>query len=906
MSDNDAIATPMMLQYFAIKEKHPECLLFYRMGDFYELFFDDAVKASAALDISLTKRGKHLGEDIPMCGVPIHASDSYLSKLIRLGFRVAIGEQIEDPAEAKKRGGKSVVARAVVRVVTPGTLSEDSLLDPKGANHLACIASGAEGFGLAWCDISSGEFYTQPLQEDALSAAISRIAPGELLLSQSNWQKLGKTLPLGNPAMGEAIGKEGGHHSAITPIPDQRFQSQNAKIRLAEFFKVANLDSFGNFTRSELSAAGALLDYLSLTQMDNLPRLMPPIKLDPQAMMEIDAATRRNLEISLTVFGKRQGSLLHAMDHCVSSAGSRLLGQRLSAPLNDVPAIRARLASVGWFIANADVRADLRQFLKGSPDIARCLSRIGVNRGGPRDLGQIAQSLTMSARVKGLLAECLEQPNSELGKAVTDLGDHSGLVDILTRALRSELPNLTRDGGFIQAGFAPELDESISLRDQGRRHIAGLEARYRQETGIDNLKIRHNNLLGYHIEVTAKQAEKQSPLLGDQFIHRQTMANNVRYGTPELNDLARKIGEAAERALAIENEIYQKLITACLEQSKDILLTAAALATLDVSSALAELAQKESYCCPEINQSTDFKIIGGRHPVVEQALRAQGGRERFISNDCDLGPAQRLWLLTGPNMAGKSTFLRQNGLIAIMAQIGSYVPAISATIGVIDRLFSRVGASDDLARGQSTFMVEMVETATILNQSTANSLVILDEIGRGTATFDGLSIAWASMEYLHDHIACRALFATHYHELTSLSAKLEHLSPHTMKVKEWQGDVVFLHEVAAGSADRSYGIHVARLAGLPAAVIERAKEVLQVLEQGDQAASLSSLADDLPLFRMAKRPNSGGTLNSHHQDQPSIDPKLLALKQSLTDLNPDSLTPKAALEEIYRLKGLVE
>ena len=867
-------ATPAMAQYLELKRQHRDCLLFYRMGDFYELFFEDAAKAAAALDIQLTKRGRHEGEDIPMCGVPVHAAEAYLARLIRQGFRVAVCEQMEDPAEAKKRGSKAAIRRAVVRIVTPGTLTEDSLLDARRSNYLAALADAAGELALAWLELSTGAFRLQSVTAAGIGAALARIAPGEVLVPERL---------LLRPDLAELLGD---WKRRLTPLAGARFDSENGRKRLETLYGVRALDGFGSFGRAELAAGGALVDYVNLTQQGKAPLLLPPRRLGPGAVMEIDAATRRNLELTETLSGDRRGSLLATIDRTVTGAGARLLAEHLAAPLTDPGAIALRLDAVGFLIGEARLRTDLGAALKRSADIERAMARLALGRGGPRDLAALRDTLRESAHLRRLLQDAAAKPLL-LERAMRDLGEHGEFVALLARALGAELPAITREGGFVAAGYSPELDELRQLRDESRRTIAALQARYAEETGVASLKIRHNNVLGYYVEVTAAQAAK----LRERFIHRQTMANAMRFTTVELGELENRIASAADRAVALELAVFEELLAATTARAGEIARTAAALARLDVAAALAELAESERYCRPAVDDSTGFSVAGGRHPVVEAALRA-GPAQRFVGNDCELKPGQRLWLLTGPNMAGKSTFLRQNALIAILAQAGSYVPAEAARIGVVDRLFSRVGAADDLARGRSTFMVEMVETAAILNQAGERALVILDEIGRGTATFDGLSIAWAAVEHLHGVNRCRALFATHYHELTALAAKLEHLACYTMRVKEWQGEVVFLHEVAPGAADRSYGIHVAKLAGLPPAAVARAEEVLALLEKGEQSGALARLADDLPLFTAAR---PAGRVEA----RPS------AVEAALAEVQPDALTPRDALELVYRLKGLL-
>lgn len=878
--------TPMMAQYLEIKKDHPTALLFYRMGDFYELFFEDAVKAAEALDITLTKRGKHLGEDIPMCGVPVHSADAYLERLIRLSFKVAICEQTEDPAEAKKRGAKSVVRREVVRLVTPGTLTEDTLLDARRHNYLAALSrlGASDKLSLAWADISTGDFRVTSIAPGELGAELARLEAGELLLPDPLFT---------DPALAETLRQT---RAALTPLDPSLFDSTRAERRLKELLEVSALDGFGHFSRGELSAAGALIDYLELTQVGKMPRLKAPRPARSGAFLAMDAATRANLELTRTLSGEARGSLLSVIDRTVTGAGARLLAERLKAPLTDPAAIIARLDAVSWFLEARELRTRLRAELKSVPDMARALSRVTAGRGGPRDLAAARDGLAGAHRIAALLASASQALPEEIARERKALeGRAAALQDRLTAALSPDLPLLARDGGFIAKGFSAPLDECRMLRDESRRVIAGLQSKYAEETGISALKIKHNNVLGYYIEVSPRHAD---PLMTgvhkDAYIHRQTLANAVRFTTVELSDIASRITEAAGRAIALEMELFAELSEAVKEEAAAISEAAEALARLDVGAALADLAEERRYTRPRIDDSLAFEVTGGRHPVVEAALE-KAGEGPFVPNDADLsgdkGEARRLWLLTGPNMAGKSTFLRQNALIAILAQMGSYVPASAAHIGVVDRLFSRVGAADDLARGRSTFMVEMVETAAILNQAGPRSLVILDEIGRGTATFDGLSIAWAAVEHLHEENRCRALFATHYHELTALAEKLPFLANATMKVKEWQGDVVFLHEVGPGAADRSYGIQVAKLAGLPPAVIARANDVLHVLESGAETRGAGRIVDDLPLFSAAPRPaDSRGAKKSE-------------LEEAFEAVNPDELSPKEALDLLYELKA---
>ena len=909
-------ATPSMAQYLEIKTANPDSLLWYRMGDFYELFFEDAVVASAALGIVLTKRGRHQGTEIPMCGVPIHRADDYLQKLIKRGYRVAVCEQLEDPAEARKRGAKAVVRRDVVRLVTPGTLTEDALLDAKARNYLTALflapgttaksAVGPEAtLALASLDISTGEFEVGEVAGPDLPGELIRLAPSEIVVPDPLFadKDLRRWIELSG--------------AAATPLATASFDSVSGEHLLKARLGVADLAGIGRFSRDQFAAIGALLKYVDLTQIGRVPVVRPPKMTGSGAILVIDAATRSSLELVRTISGERANSLLGAIDRTVTGAGSRELAARIASPLADARAINARLDAAAFLADDDRLRDDLRSALRQAPDIARGVTRLAFGRGGPRDLGAIRDGILAAAKCAALLAKRAEPMGlpDDLAACLAHLtGTTPALRDALVAALVEDLPHLRRDGGFVRAGARAELDTARALRDDSRQVMANLEAKYVALSGIKSLKVRHNNILGFYIEVTVLNAGPlQTAPLNETFRHRQSMANAMRFSTAELIYIEGKIASAADRALGLEQEVFSELSTAIAAQERALSEMARALAELDCIAALAEVAREQGYVRPVIDTTTAFAIHGGRHPVVEQALDAAKSGA-FIENDCvlgrppaasaghhpqpgfDEGPDARIWLVTGPNMAGKSTFLRQNALIALMAQTGSYVPARAAHIGVVDRLFSRVGASDDLARGRSTFMVEMVETAAILNQATERSLVILDEIGRGTATFDGLSIAWATVEFLHDRSKCRALFATHYHELTALAGRLPGVANVTMDVKDWQDEIVFLHKVKPGAADRSYGIQVAKLAGLPAPVVARAREVLTLLEKNDRRRGGSGAAslDELPLFAAA-RPK--GQAAEPSKPSPAL--------QALTALNPDDLTPKAALDALYRLKAML-
>ena len=856
-------ATPMMAQYLALKREAGDCLLFYRMGDFFELFFDDAKQAAAVLDIALTSRGEHAGAPIPMCGVPVHSAEGYLARLIKAGCRVAIAEQIETPEEAKKRGGsKALVARDIVRFVTAGTLTEEALLEPRRANVLAAACELRGTCGIAACDISTGRMELEECEPGQLGAALARIGASEVVAPEA-WDRA----------------PEG---AIVRPGHD--FASEEGEARLRAVHGVATLDGFGAFSRAMLAAAGGLVAYLDHAGRGKLPLLLPPVARASEAALAMDEATRTSLEILESQQGGRTGSLLAAVDRCVTGAGARQLAEDLSAPLTDKGAIEARLALVRWFHADSLLRGDLREVLRGLPDIGRALGRIVAGRGSPRDLGQLRDGLSEARRTRDFLQAKPDRP-ALLGELLPVLGGHGALTDLLSRALVPSPPTERQNGGFIAEGYDAALDELRQVSGNARRAIAALEAKYRGETGIAALKIRHNGVLGYFIEVPSRHADAlMTPDSG--FSHRQTMAGAVRFNSVSLHEEASRIAEAGGHALAAEEAHFEELAGEVVRRAREIAATAAALARIDVAAGQAERAAEGGWALPEIVADRCLEIEGGRHPVVEAALARSG--ERFVANDCALSPEDRLWLIGGPNMGGKSTFLRQNALIVLLAQAGGYVPAARARIGLVDRLFSRVGASDNLARGRSTFMVEMVETAAILAQATEDSFVILDEVGRGTSTYDGLALAWAVVEAVHERNKCRCLFATHYHELVRLAETCEALSLHHVRAREWKGDLVLLHELARGPADRSYGLAVAKLAGVPKEVVARAKSVLDRLEKGRaQTGGLAAGLGDLPLFAAAAE-----------AEEEECD----ALRERLQALDLDALTPRDALELLYQLK----
>ncbi|VAW48716.1 DNA mismatch repair protein MutS, partial [hydrothermal vent metagenome] len=881
--------TPMMQQFLKIKADYQDMLLFYRMGDFYELFFEDAEIASQALGIVLTKRGKHLDNDIPMCGVPIHAAQNYLQKLIALGHKVAICEQLEDPIEAKKRGPKSVVKRDVVRLVSAGTITEDDLL-PTNANNFLCslaiIEHGENDVALAWADISTGETFLSALSIKQLADELSRIDPSELILSQNALDNIKQKI-----AFPENLEQK------TTIIAPENFDSETCLKRIKNNFPNIDLTSL---CRTKNSALGALIAYVANAQKNNDVSLRIPTNENNNSLMSIDSATLNSLEILLTNSGKSKGSLKNTIDYCATPAGSRLLTRRLAAPLTNIDEINNRLNVVEILFLNNIYRDELRNNIRQIPDISRALTRLALNRGGAKDLANLGIAIKNANHLENIILSAKQSKKTQLPKDLLNIAKSLKALPLelgneLEKAIINDPPHLIKDGGFIQQNYNKQLDEERELASKSRSFIAALQKRLSEEADIKNLKIKHNRALGYFIEVQANQGIKlTTPPFSEKFIHRQTMKNVMRFTTTELSELEGKISHAQNAALEIELEIFATLNNKILANSEILRQASDDLAKLDLSIALAKLAIENNYCRPTIDNSLKFKISKGRHPVVEQVL-AQNS-ESFIVNDCDLSGGNnnsnkhdnggQLWLLTGPNMGGKSTFLRQNALIAILAQIGSYVPASSAHIGIIDKIFSRVGASDDIASGRSTFMVEMVETATILNRATNKSLVILDEIGRGTSTFDGLAIAWASAEALINSNRSRALFATHFHELTALEKTLPRTSNHTMKVREHNNEVIFLHEVDNGVALSSYGIQVAKLAGVPNQVLKRAREVLKLLEK-QPSTSANAIFDELPLFSQK--------LEIEQIPSNEID-------EMLDNLRPDELTPLKAIEVLYELK----
>jgi DNA mismatch repair protein MutS len=850
-------ATPAMAQWFAAKAAHPDALVFFRMGDFYELFFADADAASAALGIALTHRGEHAGAPIQMCGVPVHAADSYLARLIRRGFRVAVAEQMEDP---KTRTGKAPIRREVVRLITPGTLTEDSLLEAGRANLLLALAPTRDAVGAAWLDVSTGSFETDAVREAELAALLGRLDPAEIVapasLALGEWQ--GRAAPGAEP-----------------PPP------LIARRRLAEAFAVASIDAFGSFSDAEAIAAALALAYVKATQAGAQPLLAPPVSRGQAGVLAMDAATRASLEILRARDGGAQHTLIATVQRTLTPGGARAMADWLAGPLTDPAAIAERQDGWSWLLANPQAALALRTALRGAPDMPRALARLSLGRYAPRDLGALRDGLAAAraaaAALEGPLPSILFLARAQLDETGIDL------EATLAAALADPAPARLDDGGAVRPGFDPELDAHCRLRDDSRKLIAARQRDYAQRFGVASLKIRHHAQLGYVIEAPAAAVEKLRGF--PELTLRQGMANGARFTLPELSELDRQIAEAGDRAASRERVVVNHLLQLALAEAAILSAAAAALALLDVLQSAASRAEGGSWCRPVVTDDDAFRIEAGRHPVVEAAL---AGSAAFVPNPCDLSPDRRVLLLTGPNMAGKSTFLRQNALLAVLAQAGLPVPAASARIGVVDRLFSRVGAADDLARGRSTFMVEMTETAAILNQAGPRSLVVVDEIGRGTSTMDGLAIAWAVLEALHSSIRCRSIFATHFHELADLADTLPRLRPHTMRVTQWQGKVVFQHEVAEGAAGRSWGVHVAQLAGVPAPVVRRAAALLAALEKDGR---LGGKLAPLPLFAATEAA----------AEPPASDP----VHAALAALDPDTMTPLAAMQALFHLKAML-
>ncbi|WP_342268034.1 DNA mismatch repair protein MutS [Candidatus Tisiphia endosymbiont of Empis tessellata] len=872
-------STKMMQQYLDIKFANLDCLLLFRMGDFYEMFFDDAVLASQVLGIALTKRGSNGDSEIAMCGVPHHALETYLNKLIEENYKVAICDQLETPEEAKKRGGyKAVVNRDVTRIITPGTIIEESLISSCEPNYLASLVLLKNRASICYVDLSTSEISVIEIPQDEILNELSRLKPKEILLSEN--------------LQGEQLASSIQHqlHFRVSYQVDSFFAPKKCHKIILDFYKINDLKAIGEISECQTSSIGSILEYLSLTQKQNIPSLPLPRLVNYHNFMIIDSATRRNLEITNNLLGKTKGSLLATIDHTVTKAGSRLLYHFLSTPLIDIDEINYRQNITEFFYSNIELVGNIKKLLKKIGDLERCLARITMNRGCGRDLLNIKYTLNAALEIKG---EFISYYGLNLldyiEKLIKPLSGDEQLYSLIDQAIREDAPNTINEGGIINHHYHPKIQELYDLINNGKVHVEKLKNVYRLDTGIDTLKISHNNVLGLFIEVTLRHSDK---MYASKFIHRQTTSNASRYTTIELQKLESDMVNSRSLAVSLELELYNKICQQVIDKAIFLRLLSCSLSQLDVFCNFAYIADEYNYVKPRLSNDLSFEIIEGRHPVVEQSL--SNDKKSFIHNNCTLSEANRIWLITGPNMSGKSTFLRQNALIAILAQIGSFVPAKSAKIGIVDKIFSRIGAGDDLQAGQSTFMVEMLETSAILAQSTKNSLVILDEVGRGTSTYDGVSIAFAVLEYIHDNLKCRCLFASHYHELTSMSNFLPALQNYTVAIEELGKEILFLHNIIAGMADKSYGIHVAYLAGLPKSVIIRANDILTKLEKTATYKSkniLNTESNNLSLFSLPVESKKEIKFNK--------------LEEELIKIDPDQLSPKQALELVYKLKKLI-
>ena len=850
-AETTPVHTPMMQQYLGIKKDYPDMLVFYRMGDFYELFYDDARRAAKLLDITLTARGKSGGNPIPMAGVPYHAVEGYLARLVRHGVSVAICEQVGDPATSK-----GPVERQVTRIVTPGTLTDEALLSEGRDNLVGSLFAADGAIGLAWLDLAGGRFrLTEVRGQDALAAELERLRPQELIVSDD--QQASYTALSGQ---------------RVTSRPPWHFDLDSASRLLCRQFGTRDLAGFGcgELVRG-IAAAGALLQYVSDTQKTTLPHLTSITAERHDDALILDAATRRNLELDSSLGGRDEHTLAGVMDSCCTSMGSRLLRRWLLRPLRAADVRTARYEAIGALLAGSRFE-ELRGALDGIGDVERILARVALRSARPRDLAQLGHALCQLPGVHAALAG-VDSPR--LAELAREVGAHPQEVDLLNRALVENPPMLIRDGGVIATGFDAELDELRSISEHSDRYLVELEAREKDRTGIPTLKLGYNRVHGYYIEISKAQSSK-APL---DYQRRQTLKGAERYITPELKEFEDKVLSARDRALARERQLYDDLIDSLVDVLPGLQATAAGLAELDVLGCLAERAETLNFCRPALTGEPCIEIVGGRHPVVEAVIDSP-----FVANDLSMDDERRLLVITGPNMGGKSTYMRQAALIAILAHVGSYVPAESLRIGPVDRIFTRIGASDDLAGGRSTFMVEMTETATILNNATGQSLVLMDEIGRGTSTFDGLSLAWASAHYMGEKLRAFTLFATHYFELTALAAELPACANVHLDATEHKGQLVFLHAVKPGPANQSYGLQVAALAGVPPAVIRRAKTYLKALESQQVGARPGPQAE-LPF---AAAPD----------DEPNL------LREAMEELDPDAMSPREALDALYRLKNL--
>ena len=800
-----------------------------------------------------------------MCGVPFHSSENYLLNLIRKGHKVAVCEQLEKPEDAKKRGYKAVVKRDVVRLMTPGTLTEEGLLNEKQNNFLLSLVKNETSFGVAWTDISTGEFYCTEVNEDELTSLLNRIFPSELLI-EDNLQETVLHLNLNTNVV-------------ISPLASHNFDPHIGKTRLQKFYNIKSINIFGDFNNSEIGAMAGVLAYLEITQCNKAIPLLPPVKEFKDSYLKIDAASRQSLELTKTLNGQIEGSLLGSINQTVTSGGSRLLQDRLNRPSTNIKEIKNRQKVVSFFIDNQSILTECRSILKQSPDMQRSLSRLGLGRGSPKDLSIVRNCLQSIRQIQTILKE--QKASQIVLDLLKQLNNFDKLIDLLDTALVKNPPTSTKNGYVISSDYDENLKKYRQLKSEAQDHIIKLQIKYIKTTNVTSLKIKFNNVLGYFVETPISQTKKMSSQpLSDIFIHRQSTTNSIRFSTLELSEMASNIINAQEKSDELENTFLHLLINSIVESLIPLNSAAVALSEIDFYSSLSFQSISANWTKPTVDNSHFFKIMSGRHPVVELSLK-NAAADNFVSNDCDLSPnSNSILLITGPNMAGKSTFLRQNALITILAQIGSFVPAKEAHIGIVDQIFSRVGATDDLSKGHSTFMVEMIETASILKNATKSALIIMDEVGRGTSTYDGLSIAWATLEHIHNTIKCRTLFATHYHELTQLEGNYPEIKNAKIAIREWKDEVIFLHQVKFGAADKSYGIQVARLAGLPTNVTDRAKTILKKLEK---TTTSNNILTTTSTEKIIPKKNTE---------------EILKIIDILLSLDTDEITPKQALSII--------
>ena len=870
-------ATPVMRQFLDVKFANIDCLVLFRMGDFYELFYEDAITAARVLGIALTKRGKTENDEIAMCGVPHHALENYLNKLLEDGFKVAICDQLETPEEAKKRGGyKAVVNRDVTRIITPGTIIEESLLEAGEPNYLVSVVIGKNIAALSYVDLSTSEIAVISIPEGQIINELARLKPKEVLLAEKY-----------------RAGEVASQISSVLNIRisfqvDSFFAVNKCRKNLLDFYQLKDTGAIGELEEIQISAVGGVIEYISITQKDNLPKLPKPKILNYQQFMAIDASTRRNLEITNTISGGIRGSLFDCIDSSVTKSGSRLLYKYLSSPLIDIHEINKRLDITKYFYDDIVLVNDLRALLKKTGDLERCITRLNMGRSTPKDLLSIKYTIEIAEAIKAVFVaqKGIELPKQieQLVKPLTGLNE---LYEFIDEVINDDAPNITTNGGIIKHEYHPKVKELYGLINNSHIAIEQLRDKYRKDTGIDTLKISNNNVLGLFIDITARHADK---MLDTKFIHRQTTANSIRYTTADLQELESKIINAKTLVISLEQEIYNEVCQKVINVQITLYRMSEALSLLDVYSNFAYVADENNYVMPEISSDLVFEIKGGRHPVVEKSLKKN--REDFICNDCNLKLDERVWLLTGPNMAGKSTYLRQNAIITILAHIGSFVPAVSAKIGVVDKIFSRIGAGDDLNKGQSTFMLEMLETSAILAQATHKSLIILDEVGRGTSTYDGVAIAWSVLEYVHDKIRARCLFATHYHELIKMEEILPALKNYTVAIDDSSGEVLFLHKIQKGSANKSYGVHVAQMAGLPKSVIKRATSLLEKFEKESGKSNKKVIKQE------------SYNMNLFDPNALLEVPKHKKIFDQLVAIDPDKLSPREALDALYKLKDI--